>query len=72
MGNLVMIKCSFCEQTLVCKMCKKLFRPRRGETYVGVFQPDMAISCPECQKTLVCQACGYSYGKEEESEEDSP
>jgi hypothetical protein len=66
-----MIKCSFCEQTLVCKACHKPFHPRRGETHVGVYQPDMAIACPECQKTLVCQACGYSYGREEESEEDN-
>jgi hypothetical protein len=63
------MKCSFCEQPLVCKSCKKSVRPRRDETHLAVYQPDMEISCPECQELLVCQACGYVYG---EPEEESP
>jgi hypothetical protein len=64
-----MIKCSFCEQPLYCKACGKPFRPRRGATHVGIYQPDMAISCPECQATLICQACGYDYGQGEEEDQ---
>jgi hypothetical protein len=68
-----MIKCSFCEQPLVCKSCKKPFHPRRGETHVGVYQPDMEVSCPECEKLLVCQVCGYAYGEDEgKRSEDQP
>jgi hypothetical protein len=66
-----MIKCSFCEQPLYCKACGKPFRPRRGATHVGIYQPDMAISCPECQATLICQACGYDYGQGEEENQES-
>jgi len=65
-----MIKCSFCEQTLVCKACGRLFRPRSGETHLAVYQPDMSISCPECQERLICKNCGYTYGEDEEDEED--
>ena len=65
-----MIKCSFCEQALVCKACGRPFRPRQGETYTAVYQPDMAISCPECQTLLVCKACGYAYGEEKETVEE--
>jgi hypothetical protein len=61
-----MIKCSFCEQPLVCKACGKAFQPRSGETHLGVYQPDVAVSCPECQKPLVCKACGFVYGETEE------
>ena len=61
-----MIKCSFCEQALVCKACRRPFRPRSGETHVGVYQPDMEIRCPECQKVLVCNTCGFAYGAEED------
>lgn len=63
-----MIKCSFCEQPLVCKSCGRPFRPKSGETHVGIYQPDMEVSCPECQKVLVCKACGYVYGSDEESQ----
>lgn len=63
-----MIKCSFCEQALQCNHCGKPFRPRRGETHVGVYQPDMEVSCPECQHKLVCKACGFVYGGEEEDD----
>jgi hypothetical protein len=66
-----MIKCSFCEQPLVCRACGRPFHPRRSETHVGVYQPDMAIACPECQKPLVCKACGFAFGVEEEEEDDS-
>jgi hypothetical protein len=60
-----MLRCSFCEQPLVCKACRRPFRPRQGETHVGLYQPDMAVSCPECQKPLVCQQCGFAYGEDE-------
>jgi hypothetical protein len=66
-----MIKCSFCEQPLICKACGRAFQPRRGEAHVAVYQPDMAISCPECQKQLVCKACGFVYGEDEETAEES-
>jgi hypothetical protein len=64
-----MIKCSFCEQPLLCKACGKPFRPRRSETHVGVYQPDMEIYCPECQQVLVCKVCSYSYGGTDEDAE---
>ncbi len=64
-----MIKCSFCEQPLVCKACHQPFRPRTGEGRVAVYQPDMEVSCPHCQKLLVCRACGFAYGEQEEKEE---
>jgi hypothetical protein len=61
-----MIHCSFCEQPLVCKACSRPFQPRRGETHVAVYQPDMAISCPECQALLACKVCGFVYGEDED------
>jgi hypothetical protein len=60
-----MIKCSFCEQPLVCKSCSQPVHPRRGDTHLGLYQPDMEVSCPECQKLLVCKQCGFTYGGEE-------
>jgi len=63
-----MIKCSFCEQPLVCKSCGQPFHPRQEETHIGLYQPDMAISCPLCQKPLVCKACGYAFGEVEEDD----
>jgi hypothetical protein len=64
-----MIKCSFCERPLVCKACNKPFHPRSGETHLGVYQPDTAVSCPECQKLLVCKHCGFAYGEDEKADE---
>jgi hypothetical protein len=64
-----MIKCSFCEQPLICKACGRPFRPKRDETHLGVYQPDMEVSCPECQKLLVCKACGYTFGEDTEKDE---
>jgi hypothetical protein len=64
-----MTKCSFCEQPLVCRNCRRPFLPRHGETHVAVYQPDMAVSCPECQKTLVCKNCGYVYGENDSEDE---
>ena len=66
-----MIKCSFCEQPLVCKNCRKPFVPRHGESHLGVYQPDTAVACPECQKILACKACGYVYGDVEENDQDT-
>jgi hypothetical protein len=63
------MKCSFCEQTLVCQSCGQSFRPRRGETHVAVYQPDMELLCPECQHKLVCKWCGFVYGAEEDEQE---
>jgi hypothetical protein len=62
------MKCSFCEQPLVCKNCQQPFRPRRGETHVAAYQPDMQVNCPECQKPLICRVCGFVFGEEEEAE----
>ena len=64
------MKCAFCEEPLVCKACRQPFRPRRVETHLAVYQPEMAIFCPECGKPLVCKACGYLYGADEEDEEE--
>ena len=64
-----MIKCSFCEQPLICANCRKPYHPRSGEAHVAVFQPDMHIACPECQRVLTCKACGFVYGQAEEEEE---
>jgi DNA-directed RNA polymerase subunit RPC12/RpoP len=65
------MKCSFCEQLLACKSCGKPFQPRRAETHLAAFQPDMEISCPECQKVLSCKACGFVYGGSADDEEPS-
>jgi hypothetical protein len=62
------MKCSFCEQPLVCKSCRRPFQPRKGETHLGAYQPDTQVSCPECQKVLTCAACGYVYGEDEGEE----
>lgn len=66
------MKCSFCEQALVCKSCDKPFHPTKAETHLGAFQPDTEVSCPECQAVLVCKACGYRYGGEEDDEPEVP
>lgn len=63
------MKCSFCEQALVCKACGRAFHPRTGEAHLGAFQPDAVVSCPECQHTLQCKACGYVYGTPEDGQE---
>jgi DNA-directed RNA polymerase subunit RPC12/RpoP len=60
------MKCSFCEEPLICKSCGKAFRPQRGETHLAVFQPDMEVKCPECAKVLICKMCGYVFGEVEE------
>lgn len=62
------MKCSFCEQQLMCKNCRRPFKPRDPEHHVAVFQPDMHIVCPECQKVLICKACGFVYGQAEAEE----
>jgi hypothetical protein len=62
------VKCSFCEQPLVCKACNRPFRARAAEALTAVYQPEMIVVCPECQKTLVCKACGFAYGEEEEED----
>ncbi len=59
------MKCSFCEQPLVCKSCGRPFHPPKGETHVAVYQPDTEVSCPQCQQVLACRACGYVYGDAE-------
>jgi hypothetical protein len=63
------MKCSFCEQPLVCRHCGQRFQPRRGEMHVAVFQPDMEISCPECQHVLICKVCSFVYGEDEDEQE---
>jgi hypothetical protein len=59
------MKCSFCEQLLVCQACKQPVQPREGETHRALYQPDMQVICPHCQKLLICKACGFVYGQEE-------
>jgi hypothetical protein len=60
------MKCSFCEQPLVCKTCNQSFRPKTGDTHLDAFEPGTKVLCPECQAVLVCKGCGYRYGGEEE------
>ena len=69
-----MLKCSFCEEPLVCASCKKPMRPRGSEAHAAVYQPDMEVLCPECQQVLVCRACGFVYGEPggEETEPGGP
>jgi rubredoxin len=62
------MKCSFCEQPLVCKSCGQPFRPNQSETHLGAYQPDMEIACPECQHVLTCKMCGYVYGEDQEED----
>jgi hypothetical protein len=62
------MKCSFCEQPLLCKACKRPVQPRRGDTHLALYQPDTQVYCPECQTVLVCKACGFVYGQQEEEE----
>jgi len=62
------MKCSFCEQSLVCNSCRAPFKPRAADTHLAVFQPEMHIVCPECREVLVCKACGYVYGEVESDE----
>jgi hypothetical protein len=57
------MKCSFCEQPLVCKYCRRAFHAHSEQAHVGVFQPDTQVACPECQKVLTCAACGFVYGE---------
>lgn len=64
------MKCSFCEQPLACQQCGKPFQPRRSETHLAIYQPDMEISCPECQNVLICKMCGYVFGADESAETD--
>jgi hypothetical protein len=63
------MKCSFCDQPLVCKTCNRPFHPRQSEPHLAAYQPDMRVSCPECHKVLVCKQCGYVYGEEEDEAE---
>jgi len=63
------MKCSFCDQPLVCKACNHPFHPRQAAPHLAAYQPDMQVSCPECHKVLVCKLCGYIYGEEEEETE---
>jgi DNA-directed RNA polymerase subunit RPC12/RpoP len=69
LDNGATMKCSFCEQPLVCKSCGKPFQPKKGETHLAIFQPDMEVACPECEEVLVCKACGYVFGSTEEEQE---
>jgi hypothetical protein len=62
------MKCSFCEQPLICKACRRPYHPRRSETHLGTYQPDTQVACPECQKVLTCAACGFVYGDPEDPE----
>ena len=62
------MKCSFCEQPLVCQACKQPFQPRDGQVHLALYQPDVQVYCPECQKILICKACGFVYGQEEEDD----
>ena len=67
------MKCSFCEQPLVCQACQRPFQPRDPATYTAVFQPDTEVPCPECHQKLTCLACGFVYGEPSgDDDEDEP
>jgi len=63
------MKCSSCEQLLICKSCERPFQPRSAEAHMAAYQPDMEVICPECEEVLVCKACGYVFGEVQEDEE---
>jgi hypothetical protein len=63
------MKCSFCEQPLVCKACSQPFRPREANVLTAAYQAEVQVLCPECQKLLACKVCGFVYGEEDEGEE---
>lgn len=64
------MKCSFCDQPLMCQSCNRPFRPRASGSHLAAYQPDMQVACPECHEVLACKQCGYVYGEEEgETEE---
>jgi hypothetical protein len=62
------MKCSFCEQTLVCQNCGRPVQPRQEKEFLTLYQPDMRVTCPECQKVLVCKLCGFVYCPQEEED----
>jgi hypothetical protein len=64
-----MIRCSYCEQALVCKHCNRPYQARGAEAHVAVYQPDMEVHCPMCEQVLVCKQCGFVYGGEGEEDE---
>lgn len=70
-GKVEAMKCSFCEQLLICKHCDKPFHPKKSETYAGVYQPDTEVDCPECHKVLACRGCGFVYGGEQDDKDES-
>ncbi len=61
-----MIRCSFCEEPLLCKYCGHPFQPKSAEAHAATYQPDMMVFCPECSQPLTCRACGFVYGEDEE------
>jgi len=64
-----MIKCSFCENQLVCKSCSKPVHPPTDSAHLSIYQPDVSVACPECHKLLVCKTCGYVYAEQDDKEE---
>jgi hypothetical protein len=64
------MRCSFCEQELVCAACGKAFVPPDPATHQALYQPEYLVVCPACQEPLVCKACGFAYGSEEEEEDE--
>ena len=64
------MKCSFCENPLVCRHCSKPFHPRSGEAHLATFQSDMEVSCPECQHVLSCKVCGFVFGSDQEDDKE--
>ncbi len=65
------MKCSFCEQVLVCKACRQPVPSTRSETLLGLYQPDSTVTCPQCHKVLVCKVCGFVYSQEDKDEASS-
>ena len=66
------VRCSFCEQPLLCKACNRPFVPRDLDTHRALYQPEYLVVCPDCheptrirhttlddgKRIRVCQHCG--------------
>ena len=58
------MKCTSCEQPLVCAECGKAFRAPDESVYRATHEPESAVTCPVCEAPLVCRLCGYAYSGE--------
>jgi hypothetical protein len=62
------MKCSFCDAPLVCRECRRTYRPSSEAEYQANFEPETPVYCPHCEKLLVCNACGVPCGPVEDED----